>query len=476
MRGPALPVYVTTSTHEAWTQANQAEYGADWASFRWAEPAELLAASAWRDEQLEWLARQAHLDCAETKPHVGPLAPGCAHCVAGGWSCLFVSGRCNGACFFCPAPQCSDDEPSTSAVGFPRADDYLAYIEATGVTGVGLSGGEPLLTPQRTLALAKALSSRAGPRLHLWLYTNGLLLTPELAAQLRDAGVDEIRLDLAACDYDLQVLRTARRFLPTVTIEIPAIPEHEPRLRQDMAAWRDEGLDFLNLHQLRCTPHNRRHLVARGYTFLPGPRVTVLESERCALRLLRHAADRVPGLPVHYCSFPYKQRFQALAARRRTGRLVRQPWEESTEAGYLRTLSLLGPGPAMEALAKRLSSLPSLEGAWSASPSEGRLHLSAHALAAVDPAGLSLRASYVETVLRESITYRHPFRALKLDTGRTLWIERRRVARDLPAEVSNPCAAGAAWERLERGLLPYLGPSLMGLPGSCRRDGEAGEG
>jgi pyruvate formate-lyase activating enzyme-like uncharacterized protein len=467
-------VYATISIHDTWTRAHRAEYGEDWASLRWAEPAELLAASAWRDEQLDWLARQAHLDCAETKPHVGPLAPGCTHCVAGGWSCLFVNGRCNGSCFFCPAPQDSEDQPATSAVTFARSADYLAYVEATGVTGVGLSGGEPLLTPQRTLALARALSSRPGPRLHLWLYTNGLLLTPELAAQLRDAGVDEIRLDLAASGYDLEILRTARRFIPTVTIEIPAVPEHEPRLRLAMATWKDEGLDFLNLHQLRCTPHNRRHLVARGYTFLPGPKVTVLESERCALQLLRHAAEHVPGLPVHYCSFPYKQRFQALAARRRTGRLVRQPWEELTDAGYLRTLSLLGPDPVLEELAQRLSGRPGLEGAWSAIPSEGRLHLPARALAEVDPAGLSLRASYVETVLRESITYRHPFRALKLDTGRTLWIERRRVARDLVAALAEPCAAGAVWEQLERGLSPYQAPSPVRPSAPCRGDGEAG--
>lgn len=447
-----------TPLHEAWIQANRAEHGEGWASLRWAQPAQLEAAAAERDGLLAWLGREASLACGGTKPHVGPLAPGCTHCVAGGWSCLFVNGRCNGSCFFCPTSQDDIEVPATSMVTFPKTRDYLAYVEATGVTGVGLSGGEPLLTPQRTLELARALSSRGGPRLHLWLYTNGLLLTDAMAAQLRDAGVDEIRLDMFACGYDLEVLRRARRTIPTVTIEIPAIPEHETRLRELLPRWLDEGLDHLNLHQLRCTPHNRHHLVARGYTFLPGPHVTVLESEGCALRTLRHAAEQVPGLPVNYCSLPYKQRYQARAARRRLGRLARQPWEENTAAGYLRSLVLAGSAAALEAAAQQLSTQPAMADRWALSRSERVLRLPAEALATLDTSGLQLRASYVEPVLKEAITYHHPFRELKLSTGRKLWIERRWAARDLALTATDPLNDGGEWEATEQGLLPYLAP------------------
>ncbi len=446
------------ATHELWIAGNRAEYGDDWVGLRWASGGELAAARRSRDELLAWVEEHASSSCEHTKPHLGPLSPGCACCRDGGWSCLFVNGRCNGACFFCPTPQDEVDVPATSAVRFPSTRDYVAYVDRLGITGVGLSGGEPLLTPERSIELLQALSSRPGPRLHLWLYTNGLLLTAPLLERLRDAGLDEIRIDLFACGYDLEVLRMARRAIPVVTVEIPAIPEHEERLRRELPTWRAEGLDFLNLHQLRLTPHNRRHLVGRGYTFLPGPRVTVLQSELCALRLLRHSGESGLGLPINYCSFVYKQRFQALAARRRLVPLARRPLEEPTDAGYLRSLSLRGPADRLASAAQHLEGLPELEGAWELRPTEGRLLLRRRALDALDTRGLELETAYVEPVLREAISYRHPFQELTLASGRKLWIERRWAARGLPGPSDTPDAPHQRWERTEGGLLPYLRP------------------
>ena len=82
------------------------------------------------------------------------------------------------------------------------------------------------------------------------------------------AGIDELRFNIADDDYDLGPVRDAKWIIPRVTIEIPAIPEDEDRLRRilpDMAAL---GLDHLNLHQLMVTGGNAPQLAARGYTFL----------------------------------------------------------------------------------------------------------------------------------------------------------------------------------------------------------------
>jgi pyruvate formate-lyase activating enzyme-like uncharacterized protein len=444
---------------ETWVTANRAEYGEQYSSLRWASDEVLAAAEVQRADLLDWIAVHGSLDCAGSKPHVGPLAPGCQRCAAGTWSCLFVGGRCNGACFFCPTPQEEVGEPETSTVPFPRARDYLAYVARMGIHGVGLSGGEPLLTPDRTVDLCEALKTRFGTDLHVWMYTNGLLLEEGVLARLRDAGLDEIRLDACAHGYDLAPLRLARAAIPTVTIEIPAVPENEARLQELLPCWKAEGLDFLNLHQLRCTPHNRKHLVARGYTFLPGPTVTVLESELCALRLARHSFEAGIALPVNYCSAPYKACFQALAARRRVGGFARRPGEEPTEAGYLRALALKGPAERLAELARQLGFHPELCGSWAWSHGSDRVVLTRAALAAVDPTGLDLVVSYLEPSLKPQVTYRYPFTPIQLETGRTLYVERRPVARDLPTTVANSGAEHVEWEQIESGLTPYTHPA-----------------
>jgi uncharacterized protein len=87
------------------------------------------------------------------------------------------------------------------------------------------------------------------------------------------------------------------------------------RLRAQYTADRIMGINHLHLHQLRLTPHNRSKFKNRPYTFLHGEKVTVLESELTALALIRQASSQRLTLPINYCSFVYKHRYQRTAAR-----------------------------------------------------------------------------------------------------------------------------------------------------------------
>lgn len=57
------------------------------------------------------------------------------------------------------------------------------------------------------------------------MYTNGTLLTTDLAKKRRDAGQDVIRVDLSTVDYGLKKVRLAIGQIPIVTVDIPFIPE-----------------------------------------------------------------------------------------------------------------------------------------------------------------------------------------------------------------------------------------------------------
>lgn len=412
---PYVQSYLDGSNQQRLIESNRCEYGDRYGLLNFASPEQLVAASAERQDLLQWLDRRACFGYAGTKVDCCGLSPGCRRCGDGDWSCLFVSGRCNGRCFYCPTAQDEDGPPVTNGMAFTSPDEYAAYVTALGFSGVSISGGEPLMTPDLTLAYLSAVRRRCGDDVHLWLYTNGTLLTPDLCSRLKDAGLNEIRFDLGAVRYHLKKLRLAVGCIPTVTVEIPAVPEDEELLRRKMVEMTEAGVNHLNLHQMRLTPYNFELLTERGYTFLHGEKVTVLESELCALRTVRFGLEQGVPLPVNYCSFPYKRRFQSAAARRRSALAVCTSGETVTESGYLRTIS-------------------------------------------------ASTVHYCEVALLQNPSYRFPFEKIVLETGRSLYMEKRPVTQEveLSADELESLKTGqaperiACFERVERGLAVYF--------------------
>lgn len=297
------------------------------------------SAHAERAKLLAWLRDNAEFSCCDTKVDSRRLSPGCLTCAQGGWSCLFINGRCNASCFYCPTSQDETDGPISNGIPFATPEDYAEYVALFGFTGASISGGEPLLTLDRTLAYIAAVRRRCGNAVHLWMYTNGVLLTRDIASALADAGLNEIRFDIGATGYNLTKLRLAVGVISTVTVEIPTVPEEEELLREKLVEMAAAGVQHLNLHQMRLTPYNLRHLAGRAYTFVHGEKVTVLESELTALRLVRYGIEQRIDLPINYCSFPYKRRFQHAAARRRGIPYIQGEHDTVTDVGYMRSLS-----------------------------------------------------------------------------------------------------------------------------------------
>jgi uncharacterized protein len=416
---------------ERWVAANHTEYGEQASSLNWIEPEQAFAAEGRRARILSAMAPLLHMASKQTKPHLGELAPGCSACAMGQWSCLFINGRCNCRCFYCPTVQDEIGVPTTNRIAFGTPEEYADYVERFGFSGVSISGGEPLLTFQNTLDYIRAVRERRGGGLHIWMYTNGTLVTTERLKMLRQAGLDEIRFDISAVDYDLAKPRLAADAIPCVTVEIPAIPEDLERLSALLPELMRAGVHHLNLHQLRLTPHNSARMRQRGYTYLHGESVTVLESELAALTLMQTACEQRLPLPVNYCSFVYKRRYQQAAARRRNAPGIMKAFEAVTENGFIRTLSLVGQP---EKIAKQAEQ-PALQGAdpqlWSLSGKKDRLWFHSSLLPLIDAAAGSLHLSYCEAVLAPNISYRHMFKELRLDGGKKIYIEKRPACSDI---------------------------------------------
>jgi pyruvate formate-lyase activating enzyme-like uncharacterized protein len=416
--------------------ANKSEYGRRYDDLRWITDEDAKRKEA---ERAALLSRAIEIssEAKGTKPHFGKLSPGCLHCLGGTWSCLFVTGRCNCRCFYCPTRQDQNDIPVTQTLQFPRPREYVEYLERFGFKGVGLSGGEPLLSFESTRRFVSTIKRRMGDDVHLWLYTNGTLLTKERATALADAGLDEIRFDIGATDYRLEKARLAVGVIDTVTIEIPAVPEELDRLKDLLAHMRRIGIDHLNLHQLRLTPHNFSNLASRGYTFSHGRRVTVVESELAALSLLKHTSESA-GIPLNYCSYVYKNRYQSAAERARPAKLIKKGYEDLTENGFIRRLTLTGEGASVCAQAARLERSGVDRSKWELSSSGQRLDFAPDVWSFIgfdEDDETSLEVRYFACRIVSHLSYKNLFSKVELPSGRSLYVERAPAARpiELPA-------------------------------------------
>ncbi len=401
---------------------NEKEFGEISSSFRWVTPAQAEEASRERREILSGLNDKVTIGFCGTKLDCKNLSPGCILCGAGGWSCLFVNGLCNGRCFYCPAEQKSRSIPMTAGLEFENPQDYVDYIEKLGIRGVGLTGGEPFLTFERTLSFAARIKRRFGDGIYLWIYTNGSAVTEEGLRKLKAAGLDEIRFDLSAFDYDTSKLPLAAGIIGTVTVEIPAIPDHLERLKGLVKRLPGLGVKHLNLHQLRVTPHNCRNLLERGYTFLHGEKVTVLESELTALRILRFSKEEDLGIPINYCSFAYRSRFQGRGQRMRLAKLVTKPFEDVTASGAIRGLIVKGKKEDIDRVEGLLKEAGADQKEWLRD--SGGIHMKASPWRDL-PAGVRPKhVTYHIPLVLPSVSYMHPFEKITLNRKRAVFIER----------------------------------------------------
>ena len=238
----------------------------------------------------------------------GVLPDGCRPCLEGRGSSLCLTTRCNRDCFFCFNPKPRADGMSVHGRPAKTPADAVAILADLDVASLGISGGEPLLDLDLTLALARAVKARFGSAMRIDVYTNGDLLTPSLAGSLREAGVDGLRVNLAARDYDAAPVKVALEAGLPAEVEIPVVPGHEARVRRMMDELDAMGAPHLILHELFASGQNldaleRESLSSKAEDPASSlPWRAVARSEETAYRLLTHALRRKLKLSVYYCS------------------------------------------------------------------------------------------------------------------------------------------------------------------------------
>ena len=379
--------------------ANRKEYGIYYDQLKKASYYRLIEAEEERSRLISAIEDKVGYLCNGTKPFAHAVSPGCRICREGHWSCLFVNNICNGNCFYCPTAQDDTAIPETQGVTFENPENYIGYIKKLGFKGVGLSGGEPLLTFGTTLDFLSKIKKEFGDSVYVWMYTNGTLLDEEMVIKLTEAGLDEIRFDLTATEYNTKKLKLALGKIPNITVEIPAIPEDIEQLTNMVVELDSLGVNYLNLHQMRLTPYNFKNLFNRDYTFLHGKKVMVLESELTALKIINFVFQNELKLAVNYCSFHYKNHYQKVAFRKKAAAFVFSGQDEINQNGFIRILSLQGISMPLETLKNMLLQLSPEGDGWQFSQDQEQIFLTKNLLVQIslgeEPVFVDYKASMI---------------------------------------------------------------------------------
>ncbi|MDE2290663.1 MAG: radical SAM protein [Elusimicrobia bacterium] len=234
------------------------------------------------------------------------LPPGCRGCLAGKGSNAFVTGLCTRDCFFCFNQKPRTDELVVHGIPVDEPEQAADIVRRYRLRSIGVSGGEPTLRPERLLRLVRVLRSLP-ERVRVDLYTNGDRLDEELLRELKDAGVDGLRFNVVAREFDLEPVGRALQVFEETAVEVPVVPELMPELKGMVLALDALGVPFLNIHELFACRENAGRVAAEGYASA-GEEGGALQwepvaaADAAALELLLYGLERARRLSVYYCS------------------------------------------------------------------------------------------------------------------------------------------------------------------------------
>lgn len=280
--------------------------------------------SARRIEALLKELREAGIrgDAASMTLYTRKLPPGCRTCLRGLGTNLYVTGLCTRDCFFCFNSRPRTDEMVVHGLRVHEPAEAVEIIRRFGLRSIGLSGGEPLLFPERVLALLRVLRSSALP-LRIDLYTNGDRATPELLRELKAAGLDAIRFNATAREFDLAPVAAACEVFDEVAVEVPVIPAQGSRLREMALELELMGAPYLNIHELFICAENSLRSGAGGHRAAAGAQLPHLlwrpaaGGAAAALEFLLFCLRNTRRLSVYYCSCGTQEEISRRGLRRR---------------------------------------------------------------------------------------------------------------------------------------------------------------
>ena len=261
------------------------------------------------------------------------LPKGCELCRLGGKLVVFITGKCDDSCYYCPVSleRFGKDVMYANETSISSLFDYIYEAYRMNALGAGITGGDPILAIDRVVQLIKLLKNEFGSDFHIHLYTSGRYITNDVLSELKNVGLDEIRFHPVKEEY-LKAVEKALKFSFDVGFEIPVIPGEE-EYEEKLIKWAiEKGIKFVNLNELELTERNYQFLNARGFRIGHGM-AGVKGSFESALNILKKFEDS--QIALHYCSSVYKDIVETRTRFLRIIKFSAKPYEDYTGEGTI---------------------------------------------------------------------------------------------------------------------------------------------
>ncbi|MFO7968435.1 MAG: 4Fe-4S cluster-binding domain-containing protein [Archaeoglobaceae archaeon] len=189
------------------------------------------------------------------------LSEGCRLCTRGSKLVFFLTGECIHSCYYCPISEERGGNDVIFAnerevIGFEEVQHELELMDAE---GVAITGGEPLLKPERLLGYLQLFK---GLNLHIHLYTT--IIPEETFLMELSKYLDEIRfhpISLQNPQRFEKPITMAKDLGMEVGMEIPAL-----EYSQDIVDLVNRQDIFLNVNEVEFSSTNYDKLADKGFS------------------------------------------------------------------------------------------------------------------------------------------------------------------------------------------------------------------
>jgi pyruvate formate-lyase activating enzyme-like uncharacterized protein len=276
---------------------------------------------------------------------VGSLSEGCVKCIQGEKIVLYTTGSCSVGCAYCPIPEdrqkvddvyINERQVSLDTSGL---DTIFDESEMCLAEGVGITGGDPMEVPERTIQYIRNIREKFGQNYHLHLYTSGIFFKENrtLIDQLFDAGLDELRFHpkqiRARPIWDIAA-ETKKRFPNhSIGFEIPVIPNTENDIEELILFADKNGLDFVNLNEYEFTSSNFNKLSQRGFVSVL-TNSGIVGSKETAKKVMERVKDNT-SITIHFCTSGSKDSIQLVQRFKRRASQIKRPFDDISDEGEL---------------------------------------------------------------------------------------------------------------------------------------------
>lgn len=258
------------------------------------------------------------------------LSKGCRLCQEGAKMVLFITGICGKNCFYCPLSNERKADVTFANERLVNSDnDIIEEARQMGALGTGITGGEPLLKPEKVLGYIKLLKSEFGKEHHIHLYT-ALPLDDSILEKLALSGLDEIRFHPPVEIWNSNMENYANSIKKAMALgmeaglEIPAIEG-----AQEVSRMANELGCFVNLNELEFSDTNSEAMKFRGYKLRDEVSNAVDGSYAVGMEILKTTEKG------HLCTSRYKDAIQLRRRLLRIAERAAREFDEVTEDGTL---------------------------------------------------------------------------------------------------------------------------------------------